>query len=376
MTAAFPAIPEPPVAASSARPFRKIKFAKLDGFHAELKARVERYFEFTGRRQRDATQMYVKTALVMLWLAASYLGLVFLAATWWQGLLLAASLGLAMAAVGFNIQHDGGHKAYSRSKWINRFTAMSLDLLGGSSYIWDHKHNTLHHTYANITDHDDDIDLGFLARISPHQRRRKFHRFQHLYLWLLYGFIVIKWHLIDDYKDFIRGKVGNYPFARPHGWDLAIFVGGKCVSMALAFGLPLLIHSFWIVLLFYLVACWVNGLAIAIVFQLAHVVEEADFPMPNAVTGNMDNNWAVHQVQTTVDFAQKNPVLTWLLGGLNFQVEHHLFPRISHVHYPKLSRIVAHTCKRHGLPYHAKPSLFSGIASHFRWLWRMGQPTA
>ena len=353
---------------------RPIKFAKLDSFHADLKARVDRYFQFTGRAQRDAIRMYVKTTIILLWLASSYIALVFYANTWWQGLIFAASLGLSMAGVGFNIQHDGGHKAYSKNKWVNRAMAMTLDLLGGSSYIWDHKHNTLHHTYANITDHDDDINLGFLARVSPHQRRLKFHRLQHLYLWLLYGFIAIKWQLIDDYKDIIRGKVGNHAFARPKNWNLVVFIGGKVACLTLAFVLPTFFHSFWIVLLFYAIACWVNGLALAVVFQLAHVVQEAEFPMPNEVTGNMDNNWAVHQVLTTVDFARRNWLLTWFLGGLNYQIEHHLFPKISHVHYPKISRIVEHTCQRHGLQYNEHRSFFGGVASHFRWLWQMGQP--
>jgi linoleoyl-CoA desaturase len=353
---------------------RKIKFAKLDGFHAELKARVERYFAFTGKRQRDSVRMYIKTATILAWFAASYVLLVFFAHNWWQGLCCATSLGLAMAAVGFNIQHDGGHKAYSKKKWVNRIMASTLDLLGGSSYVWDHKHNTLHHTYANIMDHDDDINLGFLARISPHQRRFKFHRLQHVYLWFLYGMVAIKWQLIDDYKDIIRGRIGNYPFARPRNWDLAIFIGGKIASLSLAFVIPCIFHSPLIVIFFYLFVCWVNGLSIAVVFQLAHVVEEAEFPQPNQTTGDMDNNWAVHQVQTTVDFARRNRFLTWFLGGLNFQVEHHLFPKISHVHYPKISRIVERTCQRYGLQYNAQPTFWGGVASHFRWLKRMGQP--
>jgi linoleoyl-CoA desaturase len=374
-SAALPSDPTPS-GRPSRRAFRKIKFPKLDGFHADLKAHVERYFAYTRKRQRDSVRMYIKTGTIILWFAASYVLLVFFAQHWWQGLLAATSMGLAMAAVGFNIQHDGGHKAYSQKKWVNRIMASSLDLLGGSSYVWDHKHNTLHHTYANIMDHDDDINLGFLARVSPHQRRLWFHRLQHIYLWFLYGMVAIKWQLIDDYKDIIRGKVGNYPFARPRNWDLAIFIGGKVVSLSLAFVIPLFFHSVLTVICFYLFVCWVNGLSIAVVFQLAHVVEEAEFPQPDEVTGDMDNNWAVHQVKTTVDFARRNWFLTWFLGGLNFQVEHHLFPKISHIHYPKISRIVERTCQRYGLQYNSQPTFWGGVMSHFRWLRRMGQPVA
>jgi linoleoyl-CoA desaturase len=279
-----------------------------------------------------------------------------------------------MAAIGFNIQHDGGHKAYSDRHWVNRLAAMTLDLLGGSSYVWDHKHNTVHHTYANITGHDDDIEVGVLARMSPHQPRYKFHRFQHWYLWLLYGGLPIKWQLFDDYYNIARKKIGNYGFARPKGKDLAIFIAGKAVFMSMAFFIPLMFHSFWVVVAFYVLANWVNGILLAIVFQLAHVVEEAEFPMPDEKTGKIETHWAVHQVMTTVDFARNNRFLSWYLGGLNFQVEHHLFPRICHVHYPKVSRIVENVCKDFGIPYNSHKSFAAGVASHFRWIRQMGQP--
>ena len=158
---------------------------------------------------------------------------------WWLVLPLAVLLGLAMAAIGFNVQHDGGHDAYSEHKWVNKLMAGTLDLLGGSSYVWDWKHNSIHHTYTNITGHDDDIDLGFLGRLSPHQKRYPFHRLQGLYLWLLYGFIVIKWHFFDDFYFLATGRLGGHGTPRPRGRDLLVFVGGKVVFFSLAFVLPI-----------------------------------------------------------------------------------------------------------------------------------------
>ena len=353
---------------------KKVKFSGPDAFHKTLKARIDRYFRLTRQSPRDRPQMYAKTAIVLTWFFASWAVLVFAPLTWWLAIPIAASLGLSMAAIGFNIQHDGGHKAYSDKTWVNRLAATTLDLLGGSSYVWDHKHNTVHHTYANITGHDDDIEVGFLARMSPHQKRLKFHRFQHWYLWLLYGLLPIKWQLFDDYYNIAKGKIGNYGFARPKGKDLAIFIAGKATFMSMAFVIPALFHPLWMVIAFYVFANWVNGILLAIVFQLAHVVEEAEFPMPNEAN-KIENHWAVHQVETTVDFARNNPVWTWLLGGLNFQVEHHLFPRICHVHYPKISRLVERTCKEFGVQYNAHTTFFAGVASHFRWIRQMGRPT-
>ena len=351
-----------------------LKFAGPDAFQRWLKARVERYFQMTGRPQRGAISVYVKALVLVSWFALSYVGLVFFAATWWQGILLAISLGAAISGIGFSVMHDGGHNAFSPHRWLNRLAAMSLDILGGSSYIWDHKHNTVHHTYANIADHDDDINLGVLARLAPSQRRLWFHRVQHFYLWVLYGFLPMKWHLVSDFVNVARGKIATHRFARPRGWNLATFIGGKLVFLTLAFVIPTFWHPFWEVFLFYALVCWVNGIVISVVFQLAHAVEQAEFPLPDQDTGRMPTPWAVHQVQTTVDFARGNPVLTWFLGGLNYQIEHHLFPRISHVHYPRLSRFVQHGCRRYNLPYNEHPNMFAAIASHYRWLRRMGQP--
>jgi linoleoyl-CoA desaturase len=351
---------------------RRLKFGADDRFHRELRCRVDLYFAATGQRPHDCPQMYLKTAVVLGWFASSYVLLVFCAGSWWSALLLAISLGLSMAAVGFNIQHDGGHQAYSKRPWINRLMARTLDLMGGSSYFWARKHNTIHHNYANITGHDDDINLGFLGRMSPHQKRLKVHRFQHLYLWVLYGLLPIKWQLYDDFRDLITGRVGGKRFARPKGWDLAVFLGGKTLFFSLALVVPLLMHPTWAVLLFYMAASLVQGVVLSVVFQLAHCVEEAAFPLPRQDTGRMETTWALHQVEATVDFARGSRLLSWFIGGLNFQIEHHLFPRICHVHYPALAPLVKDACREFGLRYAAHETFLAGVVSHYRWLRRMG----
>ncbi|MHC4416128.1 MAG: fatty acid desaturase family protein [Planctomycetota bacterium] len=365
-----PVVPQPAAADDIAL---RIKFDNSNAFQKDLKARVQRYFRMTRRSPRDCPTMYLKTAIICGWFLTSYVLLVFVSATWWHALPAAISLGLSMAAIGFNIGHDGGHRAYSRRKWINKLTAMSLDLLGGSSFIWAHKHNALHHTYANIAGHDADLDAGPLVRMSPHQKRWGFHRLQHLYTWALYGFLPIKWHVFDDFRDVARGRLGNHRFARPRGWDLGVFIGGKAIFFFLAFVGPVLLHPLWVVLLFYAIACWIQGLVMSVVFQLAHVVEEADFPLPDHATGRMPSQWAVHQVETTVDFARRNRLLSWYVGGLNFQIEHHLFPGICHVHYPQISRIVEKASGKASVRYHAHRTFFAGIRSHFRWLREMGR---
>ncbi|GIK17371.1 MAG: fatty acid desaturase [Planctomycetota bacterium] len=352
------------------------KFESNDGFRNALRQRVEEYFARTGRKPRDCPQMYLKSAVVFGGFVATYVVLVFFTTSAWVALPLAALLGLACAGIGFNIQHDGGHGAYSDRRWVNRLSAMALDLLGGSSYIWARKHNAFHHTYPNITGHDDDIDVGVLGRLSPHQKRLRLHRLQHFYMWGLYGFLPIKWHFVDDFRSLITGRIGEHRFARPKGWDLLFFFGGKAAFFTVAFGVPMLVHPWPTVVLFYVLAMLIQGVVLSVVFQLAHCVEEAEFPMPLEESGRMPTSWAAHQVQTTVDFAPRNRVLSWLLGGLNFQTEHHLFPHISHSHYPAIAPIVAQTCEEFGLTYRVNSSFLAGVASHFRWLRRMGMPIA
>jgi linoleoyl-CoA desaturase len=351
-------------------------FPSADGFQAAIKRRIDDYFRQTGRRRRDCPEMYRKMAIILTWFALSYTLLVFVAYAWWQAVPLAISLGLSMAAIGFNVQHDGGHHASSDRNWVNKLAALSLDLIGGSSYVWHWKHGILHHTYVNIAGHDDDIDLGFLARLTPHRKRLKIHRFQHWYMWALYGFAAMKWQLFDDFYNIGSGRIGSSRLPRPRGWDLLTFLAGKAVFISLAFAIPLLLHRWWVVCLFYAAVSCVTGLVLGVVFQLAHCVEQADFPLPAEDTGRMENAWAVHQVQTTVNFARKSRLAAWLFGGLNFQIEHHLFPRICHVNYPALSRLVEETCREFGVRYAVHRSFWAGIVSHYRWLRRLGRPVA
>jgi len=361
-----------PLSAEAPRP----KFSGSDRFIRELRKRVDAYFENSGRSKRDSPKMYFKTATILVWFFGAYLLLMFAVHSWYTIVPLAIILGLGLAAIGFNIQHDGGHKGYSRYNWINKIMALTLDLMGGSSYLWDWKHNSIHHTYTNITGEDDDIDLGFLARLSPHQRRFWFHRLQGIYMWALYGFMAIKWHLFDDFYQLAKAEIGGHKIPRPRGKDLLVFIGGKVLFFTMAFALPIWLHGFWIPVAVYALAAFVSGVVLSVVFQLAHCVGEAHFPMPtdNAQgQSRMATDWAVHQVMTTVDFSRRNPVMSWFVGGLNFQIEHHLFHKISHVHYPALSKVVEAVCKEHGITYAEHRTFFGAVRAHYRWLRDMGR---
>lgn len=255
----------------------------------------------------------------------------------------------------------------------NRLAAWTLDLIGGSSGRWRWKHSVIHHMYVNITGYDSDIDMGLLGRFSPHQMRRWWHRWQHLYLWAFYGLLAVKMQLFDDFQYVITGHLGDLRVPRPRGWELVIFIVGKSIFFSWALAVPMLFHPIWTVLFYYMVASLVLGATMVLVFVVPHLVDKAEFPIPREDTGRMETPWAVHQALVTVDFARENRVLTWLLGGLNYHKEHHLFPLICHINYPGMSKVVEETCLQFNVPYHTHASFRAGIAAHYRWLKRMGR---
>jgi linoleoyl-CoA desaturase len=250
-----------------------------------------------------------------------------------------------------------------------------MDLIGGSSYVWRIKHNIIHHTFTNISGVDEDINLYPWGRLAPDQPRLKMHRLQPFYIWPLYGMLGIKWHF-DDMLTLITGKMNGEKVRRPNASEAAGMLIGKALFFGWAIALPIMLnHAWWAVLLMYFWVEFVMGVVMSITFQLAHCVEEAQFfPTPKSPEEGHFHSWARHQIETTIDFAPRNFFLTWYMGGLNFQIEHHLFPRISHIHYPKLAPIVKQVSEEFGVRYTAHRTFSRALTSHVRWLHRMGLP--
>jgi linoleoyl-CoA desaturase len=359
-------------APADARP--SATFLPKTAFQRELQARVADYFARTGQSTRGNGRMYLKTAVMLGWLSASYLWLVFYAGSTPVALAAAVSLGLAMAGVGFNIQHDGNHGAYHARPAINHIMALTLDLLGGTAYFWHYKHNVAHHGHPNIDGHDDDINIGILGRFSPHQAWYPHHRFQHLYVWLLYALLALEWQLTGEFRNFYTKKAyGQVPVPPPRGVERVIFWVGKVVFFGLAFGIPLALHPVGHVIGLFVVSSATLGMVLAVVFQLAHCTDQAVFRRVTADDRVVPRGWAEHQAESTANFARDNRLLSWYVGGLNMQIEHHLFPRICHIHYRALAPIVEETCRAHGVPYAAQPGFISAVRAHVRWLEHLGR---
>ena len=352
----------------------RARFAPDGGFYADLKSRADAYLATSGLPAGGGVRMHRKTALILAWLAGSYgLLLAFGAVSPVLAAALTLSAALATAGVGFAVMHDANHGAWSPSPRVNRAMALTADLIGGSSYVWRQKHNVRHHTYSNIDGLDADIDAGAFLRLAPTQRRLPFHRFQHAYAWFLYGFLALKWWVVDDVVDLVRGTIGGVRFPRPGRGQLALAIAGKVLFFGWALVIPVIrFGSAWPIL-YFVAGSWVVGFVLSVVFQLAHVVPQAEFHDARGADRRMASGFAEHQVRTTVDFAPGHRLLTWYLGGLNYQVEHHLFPSFCHLHYPALSRIVEVTCRDHGIPYRCEPRLGGAIAGHHHLLRRLGE---
>lgn len=347
-------------------------FRGTSDFYAELKERVGEYLDDPVRVRRAERALHLKALVLFTWAAGSWYMLMFQSPTWWLALFWVVSLALAVAGIGFGVVHDANHGSWSRNKRANRAMRWAFDLIGGSSYVWRMKHNVIHHTYTNVAGIDDDIEVLPLARFAPEQPRRWFHRFQHIYLWPMYGLVSVKWQTAGDFESLVSGRICETPISWPKGKDLVGFWAGKLIFFSWALIIPLMLHPWWAVLLLYAVGSFVLGQTLTVTFQLAHCVEEADFPSRAEMHDQGKVDWARHQVETTVDFAQGNRFLTYYMGGLNYQIEHHLFTKVPHTHYPQIAPIVEEVCEKHGVQYLAHRTLWGAVRSHTRWLYRMG----
>jgi linoleoyl-CoA desaturase len=347
-------------------------------FYTELKKRVDNYFKENKISKYGNMNLYIKTVFMFAAYLTPYFLLVFNVfdskLIW---LLLAVLMGFSMAGVGLCIMHDANHGSYSKNVKLNKFLGyISISMLGGHAINWKIQHNVIHHTYTNVHGHDEDIAPPGFLRFEPHAKRTWIHKLQFLYAWFFYGMMTLMWSTTKDFKQLNRyNKRGllagaETTFTR----ELLIIIASKLVYYGYMllpyFLIPEMTFIEW--LAGFLLLHYIAGLVLAMIFQPAHVVEETEFPLPSEA-GSIENHWAEHQMRTTMNFATADPIFCWLVGGLNFQVEHHLFPTISHVHYPKISAIVAETAKEFNVPYKSRRTFAGALWSHQKMLWKLGR---
>lgn len=343
-------------------------------FYQSLKVSVDQYFETKGIKKTGDWRLYIKTIVLVSAAIAMYCSLMFMSMPAFPALVICAVLGFTFASIGFSVMHDANHGSYSTKPWLNDLLGLSANALGASAYFWKQKHNIIHHTYTNVDGLDDDIAKSPIIRQCESQKWVPAHKVQHIYLLPIYALSSIFWLFFMDFTKYFTRKIYT-----TDAWKLTlknhiIFWITKIMYVVFYMAIPIMVWGFGAWVAGFLLLNAVMGLTLSLVFQLAHVVENTEFEnVALDETKHIETAWAEHQIRTSSNFAMKNPVISWFVGGLNFQIEHHLFPRISHIHYPAISRILMQKCVEFNLPYNKYDTMTEALFSHFRVMKMLGQ---
>lgn len=349
---------------------------KLDqAFARALTQRVNAYFKENDISPGANKNYYIKAGVMAAVYWVPFLFILFLGPNAnWLFYLLWSVMGIGMSGIGMNVMHDANHGSVSKKGWVNQFFANSMVLLSGYSLTWKIQHNHLHHTYTNVHGLDDDIETEGLLRLHPNDKWKKLHKYQHIYGLFVYGLLTLNWAAMKDFKQLQRyNKEGLLEKHNSQlGMEIWKLIGVKILYFMVFIGLPLFAgYSILSTLLGFVLMHFIAGVVLSVIFQLAHILPETTHP--DMETGK-ERGWHVHQLLTTANFSMDSPFMTFFTGGLNFQVEHHLFPHICHVHYPALSSIVKQTAQEFEVPYNSHPSFMKAVSAHMTFLKEMGKP--
>lgn len=356
-----------------------IRLTRSDEFSKTLSQKVENYLKENNLKRYGNWRILLKVPLMFSLFLLPYFLMVFgVIQNPWIMFFMTMIMGIGMTGIGLSIMHDANHGAFSRFPWVNKIMSFSMEVLGGFNLNWRIQHNVLHHSFTNVHDMDEDIAPVGVLRFSPNEPRKKVHRFQVYYAWFFYGLMTLSWMTNKDFQQLYKYskngllKSQNTTIAKAY----THLIVSKLVYYVYIILIPLLVMdiAWWQVLIGFLTMHFICGIILAFVFQVAHVMPETEFMTKDCYTTKNDEiSWAKHQMMTTANFENWNPILTWYVGGLNYQIEHHLFPDISHVHYPKISKIVRKTAKEYGVNYHYHRTFGGAIFNHFRLLNSLGK---
>jgi linoleoyl-CoA desaturase len=347
-------------------------------FVKELRQQIKSYFDDNSISKFGNYSLLSKSIFMSLVYFLPFLAILGGLVSSSFGIILAwLIMGFGMAGVGMVLMHDANHGAFSKHKWVNHLLSKSMYFLGGFPTNWRYQHNTLHHRFTNVDGHDEDISPVGILRFSPHKPALKIHRFQHIYAWFFYGLMTISWVIYRDFVQLSRySKENKKAYSKERTSYLLInLIIAKIIYFGVFLALPILLHpaSWSAILVGFFVMHFVCGLVLGVIFQTAHVMTSTEFPLANT-EGEIENNWTVHQLLTTTNYSPKSKWFSWLIGGLNYQVEHHLFPQISHVHYSKISNLVRSTAAKYNVPYFVEPSFWVALKQHYIMLKSLGKP--
>lgn len=354
----------------------KFQSTKESDFFNHLQKKVNAYFKESGVAKDGGGKLLLKSAVLIMFFVTPFVIVIQYEPAVYIATLLLVVMGIGKAGVGMSIMHDALHGSFSKKKWINTLFGGSLYLLGGNPVNWQIQHNVLHHTYPNVYKVDEDVSTkAFILRLSPESDLHRVHKYQWLYILPLYGLMTLSF-MVKDFRQLNRyNKSGETKRqGRNPSGEMIKLVVTKVLYLGSVFGFPLIFtdYSFFQILSGFLIVHFTAGLILSIVFQLAHVVEGVEYPERN-VSGDLNTSWAMHQLATTSNFSPESRLLHWFTGGLNFQVEHHLFPHISHIHYRSIAPLVREAAREFGVTYNSERTLWGALKSHLRVLRVLGR---
>jgi linoleoyl-CoA desaturase len=352
---------------------RSLRFTEHRDFQKTLNQRVNAFLHDNNIPGRDVPAMYLKTVVALAWWLGTYLLLLLGHFPPLVNVVLCLVWALAIASIGFNVMHDANHGGYSNNPRVNKLVSLSAEMLGMSGFRWRTKHNIWHHTYTNIAGFDDDVETFGMMRLTPREPWKPLYRAQAWYFPVVYSLIAFDFILRDFMMAFFGKSDDNHVYPKMNVADKITFWAGKLFFFVIMFVLPLLVFPWWQVLIGFLIVMLSVGLIMGVVFQLAHINGDVDFPEPVGSPQHIENEWAMHQVETTADFAPNNWLLNFYIGGLNYQIEHHLLPHICHLNYPRLAPIVQATCEEFGIRYTSYSTWREAFACHVRELRLLGR---
>lgn len=341
-------------------------------FAKDLRKRVNAYFKENKIEKSGNAEMYVKTIfMVLLYTVPFTLVLTNTFASFSMNFLMFIVMGFGMSGIGLSVMHDANHGSYSNNTTLNKWMSRIIYLVGGNPINWQTQHNVLHHTYTNVEGLDQDIDSVSLLRFSPHQKRKKIHKFQFLYAWAFYSLLTVSWMTAKEYVQLVGFNKKNLLDGQPKSLK-RLFVEltiAKILYFTVFLVTPMVLSELpaWFIFVSFMCMHFVAGVVLAAIFQTAHVMPDNEFPLPND-DFKLDGNLLAHQLITTTNYAQGGKGFSWFVGGLNMQIEHHLFPNICHVHYRKISPIVKEVALKYNLPYYARKTFLDAIIDHVKML--------
>lgn len=358
---------------------KALKFSSDEAYQREfgiaLRKNVSKYFKEKAIDTKGNWTMYCKAVIMLSIYIIPFVFLLSMPVSMGWAIMLVIIMGIGEAGIGMSVMHDAAHGAFSQKKWVNKLFAATIYLFGSNTFNWKIQHNLWHHTYTNIYEYDTDIDTKGIIRLCEHAPWKRYHRWQYIYAFPLYGLMTLS-KLVTDFGYLVMINKTGVTAEQNHSPRLEMFnlIGAKLIYFFVIIGLPLLLSDFswWQILLGFAILHVTAGMIMSTIFQMAHVVEETEQVLPNT-DGIIEKEWLVHQLCATSDFARNNLFLNWYIGGLNFQIEHHLFSNICHIHYRKIAPIVEQTAREFGLAYNLKPTFRDALASHIRRLKVLGR---